>query len=283
MDREMQSARSTQASVEVERQLGRSLTVSAGYVYLKGQDLLVSVNQNVPRCAASGTNNGCRPNSAYANNSQYSSEARSSYHGLHVSLAQRPGRWGHYRVSYGWSKAMNNVGEFFFSSPIDPFDIEKDWGRSDDDQRHRLVVFAAAHTPLSPGRGLWARVAHGWELSGTFRRYSHLPLNVTSGVTTIQGTAGRPIVDGAFIPRNAGVGPDFLSLDLRLSRSFAIGGRGRIEALAEAFNLTNHENVVTLNGNFGSGAYPTNPSPTFGQVTAVGEPRAMQLGLRVSF
>ena len=38
---------------------------------------------------------------------------------------------------------MNNVGEFFFSSPIDPFDLSKDWGRSDDDQRHRLVVNGA--------------------------------------------------------------------------------------------------------------------------------------------
>ena len=38
---------------------------------------------------------------------------------------------------------MNNLGEFFFSSPIDPFDLEKDWGRSDDDQRHRLVVHGA--------------------------------------------------------------------------------------------------------------------------------------------
>ena len=41
---------------------------------------------------------------------------------------------------------MNNVGEFFFSSPIDPFDLSKDWGRSDDDQRHRLVISGAVHT-----------------------------------------------------------------------------------------------------------------------------------------
>jgi hypothetical protein len=54
-------------------------------------------------------------------------------------------------------------------------------------------------------------------------------------------------------------------------------------ALAEVFNLTNRENVVNMNGNFGSGAYPANPSPSFGQVTAVGEPRSLQLGLRVSF
>jgi len=53
--------------------------------------------------------------------------------------------------------------------------------------------------------------------------------------------------------------------------------------LAEAFNLTNRANVVTRNANFGAGAYPDNPSPTFGQITAVGEPRSAQFGLRVRF
>ena len=52
----------------------------------------------------------------------------------------------------------------------------------------------------------------------------------------------------------------------------------QLEALVEAFNLTNHVNVVTRNTNFGAGAYPTNPSPTFGQITAVGEPRSVQFG-----
>ena len=45
---------------------------------------------------------------------------------------------------------MNNVGEFFFSSPIDPFDLSKDWGRSDDDQRHRLVINGAVNTSMAP-------------------------------------------------------------------------------------------------------------------------------------
>jgi hypothetical protein len=283
MDRQMQNARSRQASLEVERQIGTSTTVSAGYQYVRGDDLIISINQNVPSCVPSGTNNGCRPNPAYANNSRYSSEARSSYHGLHVSLLQRPAGWGHYRVSYTLSKGWNNVGEFFFSSPIDPFDLEKDWARSDDDQRHRVVVHAAVHTSREPGTTLWTHLSHGFELSGTLQYYSALPLNITSGVTTLQGTAGRPVVEGEFLPRNAGQGPDFFSLNLRLSRSFPIRGRARIEALAEVFNLTNRANAVTVNGNFGPGAYPTNPSPTFGQVTAVGEPRSVQLGLRFGF
>jgi hypothetical protein len=40
----------------------------------------------------------------------------------------------------------DNLGEFFFSSPIDPLDLSKDRGRSDDDQRHRLVVFGTLQT-----------------------------------------------------------------------------------------------------------------------------------------
>ena len=120
-------------------------------------------------------------------------------------------------------------------------------------------------------------------MSGTLQYYSALPFNVTSGVTTIQGTAGRPIVNGAFLERNAGTGPDFFTINARVSRSFRISGRAQIEALVEAFNLTNRTNVVTVNGNFGAGAYPTKPSATFGQATAVGDPRSVQLAARVKF
>ena len=48
MDRELQNAYSRQASLEVEHQLGDRLTVSVGYQYLRGLNLLMSVNQNVP-------------------------------------------------------------------------------------------------------------------------------------------------------------------------------------------------------------------------------------------
>jgi hypothetical protein len=165
---------------------------------------------------------------------------------------------------------MNNVGEAFFSAPIDPFDLNKDWGRSDDDQRHRLVVSGS----LS---------GYGFQLSGMVQAYSALPLNITSGVTTVQSTAGRPIVDGAFIPRNSGTGANFFSASARLSRSFRIRDRVRVEGLLEAFNLTNHRNVVSYNANFGPGAYPSSPSSNFGQVLAVGDPRSFQLGARLRF
>ena len=283
MDPDLQNAYSRQASVEVEQQLGDRTTVSVGYQYVGGENLLMAVNRNVPACVPAGTNNGCRPNPTYANNSQYSSVGESTYHGLHVSFVQRQARWGHYRISYTLSTSKNNIGEFFFSSPIDPFDLSKDWGRSDDDQRHRLVMYGAVQSSMAPAANFWERISHGFELSGMVQAYSALPFNITSGVTTVQGTAGRPIVNGAFIERNAGIGSDFFSVNARVSRTFRLTGRLELEALAEGFNLTNHVNPLTRNTTFGSGAYPTNPSSTFGQLTAVSEPRSFQFGLRVSF
>lgn len=264
------NAYSEQGSLEIERQLGSRATVSAAYEHLRGLHLIASVNQNVPACAASGGNNGCRPDPAFGNNSQYSSLADSHYDGLHLSLVQRPTHWGSYRVSYTWSKALDNVGEFFFSSPIDNFNIWRDYGRSDDDQRHRLVFDGTAQ-------------ARGFALSGIVQYYSAFPLNITSGVTTVQGTPGRPLSGGGFIGRNTGEGNDFFGVNARLSRSFRIGERLHLESLAEAFNLLNHRNNLTKNGVFGAGAYPGSPSAAFGQITAVQDSRSLQLALRLRF
>lgn len=283
MDREMQNAYSRQASAEVEQQIGDRSTVSIGYQYVRGLNLIMSVNQNVPTCVAAGTNNGCRPIADYANNSQYSPVADSNYHGLHLSILQRPAPWGNYRVSYTYSKSMNNVGEAFFSSPIDPTDISKDWGRSDDDQRHRLVVNGSVNSPMGRADSAWQKITNGFQFSSMLQYYSSLPFNITSGLTTIQATTGRPLVNGAFIPRNAGIGSDFFSLNTRLSRSFRIAGSVQVEGSAEAFNLTNRRNNLTRNANFGAGTYPTNPSTNFNTITAVGDPRTFQFALRLRF
>ena len=295
MDEHLQNAYSKQASIEVERSLGASRTVSVGYQYIRGENLLMSVNQNVATCVAAGTNNGCRPAATYRNNNQYSSLADSNYHGLHVSFVQRPTTWTSVRLTYTLSKAMNDVGEAFFSSPIDPTDIMRDWGRSDDDQRHRFVINGTINTSMAPAATTWQRISHGYQLSGMVQYYSALPFNITSGVTSLQGTTGRPLADGAiatanfdvrsvsFIPRNSGTGSDFFGLNLRLGRAIRLTNHLKVEGLVEAFNLTNRVNNLTRNVNFGGGAYPANPVSTFNQITAVGEPRTIQFGVRANF
>ncbi len=295
MDQDLQNARSAQANVEVERALGRTRTVTVGYQYFGGDNLIMSINQNVPTCVASGANNGCRPVSTYQNNSRYSAAGESNYHGLHVTFLQRPTNWASLRVTYTLSKSMNNLGEAFFSSPTDPSNVMKDWGRSDNDQRHRFVVSASVNTPTGPAASPWQKLTHGFQVTAMVQSYSSLPFNIVSGVNSLQGTGGRPLAGGAasaanfdvraveFIPRNAGEGSDFLSFNLRVSRSFRLPGGRRIEGLLEAFNLTDRVNPITRNTTFGTGAYPANPLSSFNTVTAVGDPRTLQFGMRYSF
>jgi hypothetical protein len=128
-----------------------------------------------------------------------------------------------------------------------------------------------------------ARLTHGWQITTSFTGYSPLPFNITTGSNTVQGTAARPTVNAIYIGRNTGEGHALLNLSFRLSRTFALSERMQLQALAEMFNALNHVNVATLNGVFGTGAYPSTPSPTFRQVTAVNDPRSAQFGLRLSF
>ena len=295
MDPDLQNAYSQQANLEVERSLGGGRTISVGYQYFRGRNLLMSINQNVPTCAASGGNNGCRPNSSYMNNSQYRGAGDSNYHGLHITYLQRPKSWSSVRISYALSKSMNDVGEAFFNSPTDPANPMKDWGRSDNDQRHRLVIDGTLNTPMTPGTTTWEKISHGFQASAMLQYYSSLPFNVVSGVNSLQGTAGRPLANGSvstpnfdvrqveFIPRNAGTGGDFFTLNLRVSRSFRLGRNTRLEGLVEAFNLTDRANPITRNNTFGPGSYPANPVSSFNTVTAVGDPRTLQFGVRFTF
>ncbi len=283
MEPHIQNAYSGQGSFEIERQLGERTVLSASYQHVRGRHLLISLNRNTPVCVSSGTNNGCRPNPAYGNNRQYSSAADSQYDGLSISFRQRPARWGSYRVSYTYSKALDDVGEFFFSSPMDNSNIRQDWARSDDDQWHRLMFDGILHSPMGPATTAWERLSHGFQLSGSLTYYSALPFNITTGANTVQGTSARPMVGGGYIGRNVGSGFDFFNLSARLSRTFPIGERWRLEAMAETFNALNRRNNLIPNGTFGTGAYPFSPAPGFGRPTAVGGPRSAQLALRLSF
>ena len=165
MDENLQNAYSKQANVEIERALGGSRVVTVGYQYFRAEKLLMSINQNVPTCVAAGTNNGCRPISTYANNNDYRGVGESNYHGLHVTFLQRPATWSSVRVTYTLSKSMNDLGEAFFSAPTDPTNIMKDWGRSDNDQRHRLVISGSVNSPTTPATTMWERLSYGFQAS----------------------------------------------------------------------------------------------------------------------
>ncbi|HKR66467.1 MAG TPA: TonB-dependent receptor, partial [Thermoanaerobaculia bacterium] len=241
MDPHIESARSEQATLQYERQLGNATSASIGYEHLRGRDLIMSrrVATNVTRFESIGD---------------------SWYDGLTLALARRATSRGSVRVSYTFSKGLDTSGNFFFSQPQNANDVAAERGRSDNDQRHRVTLSGTF-------------TARGWLLSSMFTYASALPFNIQLPNDRNGDTVFNDRPPG--VGRNTGKGFDFASLDLRLSRTFALGNSMSIEALVEGFNVLNRANRQVPNNII--------TSPTFGQATAVNDPRQVQLGLRLLF
>jgi hypothetical protein len=101
------------------------------------------------------------------------------------------------------------------------------------------------------------------------------------------------------IGRNTGVGPNYRSFDLRLSKVFRLGSEGlaRVEFLVEAQNIFNRANFATVNGVLGADPFASDYNTgTFrlkgrsdrGLTQPLGfasafDPRHVQFGLKFKF
>jgi hypothetical protein len=276
IDPNIEPSYSEQASVQIERELPGNASLSVGYIHLRGLHIIISRNVNVPRFAASaGVPNLGRPDPNWGNISRYESSGDSYYNGMIVSFNKRAG-WSTVRLSYTLSKAIDDTGNFFFSTPQDNFNVRGDRGPSDNDQRHRLVLSGSFETP-SQANG-WAHTLRGFQLSYIFTAASRLPFNVLLGSDRNLDTNNNDRPVG--VDRNTGQGFSFSSLDLRLRRRVKLSERLSLDISAEGFNLLNRANFAVPNNVFGSGSQP---AVTFGQPTAAFDPRQFQFGLKLNF
>lgn len=279
IDANIETSYSEQANLQVERELPGNALFSVGYIHLRTLHIILSRNVNVPTVPASaGIPNLGRPDPAWGNISRYESSGDAYYNGLVVSFSKHATKWASLRASYTLSKTIDNAGNFFFSTPQDNFNLRDDRGRSDNDQRQRLVFSGSVEAPQSSKREGLKRALNGFQLSYIFTYASRLPFNVLLGSDRNFDTNNndRPLGVG----RNTGRGFNFASLDLRLRRRFHLTERVGLDVLAEGFNLFNRANFSVPNNTFGSGVIP---NPTFGQPTAAFDPRQFQFGLKLTF
>jgi hypothetical protein len=259
IDPHIRNSRSDQAALQYEQQLG-AFAVSAGYEHLRGHGIILSRNLNVPTTTDPTVPNLGRPNPDFANNGQFQSIGDSWYDGLTLALTKRPASWGSVRLSYTLSKGLDTSGNFFFSQPQNANDVAAERGRSDNDQRHRLALSGTLTT-------------HGWLFSYIYSYASALPFNIQLPNDRNGDTNFNDRPEG--VGRNSGEGFDSKSLDLRLSRTFAVARGVSVEGIVDAFNVLNRVNEQVPNNII--------TSPTFGKATAVNDPRQVQVGLRVLF
>jgi hypothetical protein len=75
--------------------------------------------------------------------------------------------------------------------------------------------------------------------------------------------------------RNAFTAPNFVNMDLRVAKTFALGDRVRLQALFEFFNLFNNANPAAVN--------VIKSQSTYGSVASYLPGREGQFGLRLTF
>lgn len=279
IDPEIEVSHGQQANLQIERELPGDAVISVGYLHLRAKHLILSRNVNVPTVPPSaGIPNLGRPDPNWGNIGRFESAGNSYYDGMVVSFNKRASRWATMRLSYTFSKTIDDAGNFFFSTVQDTSNIRDDRGLSDNDQRHRLVISGSLEAPQEgAARGL-KRLLQGFQLGYIFTYASRLPFNVLLGNDRNfdSNNNDRPVGVG----RNTGRGFDYSSLDMRVSRRFRLNERVGLQVLAEGFNLLNRSNFSVPNNTFGSGATPLQ---SFGRPTAAFDPRQFQFGLKLNF
>jgi hypothetical protein len=243
------------------------------------------------------------------------------YTALLATLEKHWGNGQHLRAAYTLARARNYANDDqipFSAGPIDPNDLEREYGPTPNEQRHRLVLSGSLALP-------WAlRLSPIWTLASAVPMDILMP-DASSRVPTLSRNAGGRRfqtagelnaylaelnasggVDGELlplVPDEARFNDRFSALDLRLSRTFALSSGIKAEAILECFNVFNVTNILGVSKSNYSGFanvlvrdsdQPSDPgylrSSSFGRalttaggVFGSGGPRALQLGLRVRF
>jgi hypothetical protein len=244
-----------------------------------------------------------------------------SYNGVTVRLEQRWSRGLSYSVAYTRSKLADDASSVFDASiltgPVanfqiaDSFDLERERDISNGDIPHVFVSSATWDLPWGYGpwrafKGLVGALANDWNLAAIVTLQSGIPIAVTQ-TTNFNAFAGfgtqRPNLvgdpelpedqrsvqrwfnTGAFAAapvftlgnasRNPVRGPSYRNVDLVLSRRVPLLSRAALELRAEVFNLLNTPPLGAPNGVVGT--------PGFGTITTAGDPRVIQLAVKVSW
>jgi len=268
-------------------------------------------------------------------------QGNSKYGGASLRAVVRV-RSGQFHAVYSYSQSHDNqsdalAGNFFnlsFSRTGQPallnrdatfsrqFDSNADWGNSDFDQRHSLVLYGIWDLNLGRGR-IADRVFNGWRLATLsavrsgfpFSVYTASPsssalMNVRASVvpsrdfyTDRPANGGKVILNSsafAVAPngigdsrRNQFYGPGIYTVDLSLSRFWRtryLGERGTIQLRVDAFNSLNHANLGQpddrlSSSTFGLAQYGRKErDAAFPTLTPFAEVgRQLQLMLRVGF
>ncbi len=256
---------------------GSGLFFDAEAIYTKGHDEVFTRDVNW-----SGNASHIRPNTSYSNIVNYTNDGHSEYKAAVFSVNGTI-KGGHMLAASLTVADKKNLSDDFSPAytagyPNDPANPDGEWGRSQSNERYHVVVSGIFRLP--------------WDLTVApiFEYGSGQPWTKRLGYDY---NGDGYISDRApGVGRNAENGPVYRNVSLRLTKAIGLASAGRLEVIAEAFNVFNTVNydVSSINsGQYLSGPTITNPNaakvsnPLFGKYSATLPAREVQLGLRWSF
>lgn len=284
---------SQQASFGVEHQLARNWTATADFLHVRGVKLSRTVNVNLapPVNAPGGPLFLGRLNPNYGDLWQLADTAGSTYNGLSLVLNRRMSDEIEFTGAYTLSKTTDDASSFA-EQPQNPYDMAAERAPSLYDQRQRFVFSGLFDLPLGedadeprpagqqPRQGMLTKIFGNIELAPIFTAGSARPVDPLTGIdSTLAHTlplAARP----AGWKRNSLRLPGSAALDFRVLKYFLIGEHGKLDVVAEFFNLANRTNVAAINPVHGDGMQPL---PGFDQPIEAQEARRSQFSLDFEF
>ena len=290
------NAYSQQGTLGIERALGSSVSISASYLFARTLKIIRARDDNLlpapvdPNLGVPVWSPQFFKQPLLFQDNVYESTGRAFYHGLVFEMTKRFDDHFSLNLNYTLSKAIDEVVDFnadFQAS--NQLDLNAERALSSFDQRHKLVLYGTVESPFETGRDALRTALAGISLNAILRANSGRPFNLLVGAD-INGdrhsTTDRP----PFAGRNTGLGPDFWTVDLRLSKRINVSESANINFIAEAFNLFNRLNFQSVNNTVGSmrgpfdvkGRKDLSPSQPLGFTSAF-DPRRVQLGLRLNF
>ena len=278
IDENFRNPRTTSITAGYEREVLPGISASVNYVYAKADRLTRFVNRN-DVVFGDGTANGPFSSGLPGGNgigtlTTVESTARSEYNGVTFGIARRNA--SDYQFELNYTLASDKSDD---DNERDPFTfryakanrLDREWGYSDRDQRHRFNAFLLNRLP--------ARIA----LSNRFTYTSAQPVSEKCGANNLGtgqrgGNADRICPNGTILDRNTLRRDNaYASWDLRVSRPFAVRQGQTLDAIVEVFNVLGRNNfkdpafnglLFNFDGTVRSG---------------FGDPRQIQAGVRYQF
>jgi hypothetical protein len=275
---------SEQANLEIDRELAKGLTVSAGYLWVSAHHLVRAENLNVcppfgapanttvpgvapgtPACLPSEAPppawpagkaffyNGLNPSgsAAFGNAGLLyytDNTGNSNYNGLTLQLTERFNKIFTLNANYTWSHTFDD-GTFttFVSTPQDLYNRPLEYANSNQDVRQRFVTNFTFEGPKDS-------FLRNFTFSNIVTLQTPRPFTLFVGFDANGDT--NPVTDRVGLsPRNSYYGDDLYSWDLRVARYFQFKERYRLDLMVDAFNVLNRANVDEVTSVYGAAVF----------------------------